>query len=189
MNDTIPVGTIMCFPATTVPDKWLLCDGNGFDTAKYPQLATLLGSSFTPSLISRFPIGASAARPAKSSGGRTTATVDYLKRHGHFFGDSGGLHTHWGTADGWSLYAGEHQHDILMNVFPAWLNTNSSEAPYVVGDGASTKETTEAPLHNHGGVTEYANTDHTHSVNNFGVEFPTVLPPYVTGLFLIRALP
>lgn len=45
------VGDIMQLYGTTAPsDKWLKCDGSAFDTTRYADLYTLLGSSNTPNL-------------------------------------------------------------------------------------------------------------------------------------------
>lgn len=45
------VGDIMQLYGTTAPsDKWLVCDGSTFDTTKYPDLYTLLGSNTVPDL-------------------------------------------------------------------------------------------------------------------------------------------
>ena len=45
------VGDIMQLYGTTAPsDKWLKCDGSTFDTTKYPNLYSLLGSNTVPDL-------------------------------------------------------------------------------------------------------------------------------------------
>jgi microcystin-dependent protein len=67
---TVPVGAIMPYAGTNVPDGYLLCDGSEVKTANYPELygvigytyksATLLLGAATfalPDLRGRFPLG------------------------------------------------------------------------------------------------------------------------------------
>jgi len=67
---TVPIGVIMPYAGTTVPDGYLLCDGSEVKTADYPALygvigytyksATLLQGAATfalPDLRGRFPLG------------------------------------------------------------------------------------------------------------------------------------
>lgn len=49
-----PVGTIIMFYGTTVPDGYLNCNGSSFNPSTYPELAALLGGSVTPDLRGYF---------------------------------------------------------------------------------------------------------------------------------------
>lgn len=55
----VPMGTIVAFALSSgsVPDGWLLCDGSPIPD-KYSDLKTMLGSSTTPNLTGRIPLGA-----------------------------------------------------------------------------------------------------------------------------------
>ena len=48
--DSLPVGTITAYYGGVIPNGYLLCDGSTYDTAKYPELFTLLGVDTTPDL-------------------------------------------------------------------------------------------------------------------------------------------
>lgn len=61
-NKVIPTGTITPFNGNDPPEGWLLCDGNDFDTTKYHNLGTLLGSNKTPNLKGYFLVGADSTR-------------------------------------------------------------------------------------------------------------------------------
>lgn len=45
---SVPVGTVVDYEGDTIPEGWLPCDGNSFDTTKYPLLFALLGKDTTP---------------------------------------------------------------------------------------------------------------------------------------------
>jgi microcystin-dependent protein len=62
-----PVGTILMFAGSTIPEGWLVCDGSLKLKATYPALSTLLGNTYgtpedevdfiLPNLCGRMPIG------------------------------------------------------------------------------------------------------------------------------------
>ncbi|MFB2876861.1 phage tail protein [Floridanema aerugineum] len=43
---TIPIGTIIAFAGTTIPAKWLRCDGSMIDKTKYAQLYSAIGTTY-----------------------------------------------------------------------------------------------------------------------------------------------
>jgi len=47
-SDIVPVGTIMPWTgsSTSVPEKWLLCDGSQFDINEHPSLSAVLGDTY-----------------------------------------------------------------------------------------------------------------------------------------------
>lgn len=49
--DSLPVGTTIGYEGGVIPNGYLLCDGSTFDTAKYPELYTLLGTDTLPELF------------------------------------------------------------------------------------------------------------------------------------------
>lgn len=46
MYSTAPIGTIMAFAGSTVPDTYLLCDGTSYEISKYPELYTAIGTTY-----------------------------------------------------------------------------------------------------------------------------------------------
>jgi len=42
----IPIGTIVCFAGSTPPENWLLCDGSTPLQADYPELYTMIGTTY-----------------------------------------------------------------------------------------------------------------------------------------------
>ena len=67
-NLSLPVGTILAYQGSTVPDGYLLCNGSVFSKLNYPELYELLGTNTTPNLVNKFLMGSSAAGTSKSAG-------------------------------------------------------------------------------------------------------------------------
>ena len=67
----LPIGAIMAYAAsaTSLPDRWLLCDGKPIPAADYQELITLLGSPNTPNLAGRTVIGTGAPSTGTQSDG------------------------------------------------------------------------------------------------------------------------
>lgn len=103
--DSLPVGTITAFYGTVAPNGYLLCDGSTFDTAKYPELYTLLGTNVLPDFRECVLVGA---------GENTTQTIAShdIYTVGEFKDDQMQSHTHavgsWGSggSSSWSYMTG-----------------------------------------------------------------------------------
>lgn len=83
-SDSIPVGTIAMYIATTAPTGWLLCDGTGYATTSYPALYAVLGTTYgssggfqVPNLKSLVPVGqgGSISGSLGATGGTTAVTL------------------------------------------------------------------------------------------------------------------
>lgn len=48
----VPIGSVQAFMGTTIPDGWLICDGNVFSKALYPILFKVIGTETLPDLLS-----------------------------------------------------------------------------------------------------------------------------------------
>lgn len=75
-----PVGTILNWTTTTIPNGWLLCDGTGYAIATYPELYAAIGTNFgssggfqVPNFSSKVPYGATSS--IGSTGGEATVTL------------------------------------------------------------------------------------------------------------------
>lgn len=85
------VGTVVAYAGSSTslpPDSgWLLCDGSQFDTAKYPDLAAVLGNSNrVPDLRGYFLRGLDiSGQVDRDGGGRTVLSVqqDAFRKHHH----------------------------------------------------------------------------------------------------------
>jgi microcystin-dependent protein len=56
-NQPPPVGTIVMWPVTAIPNGWLELNGGTFSSSTYPALYTLLGSTTLPDMRGMFPRG------------------------------------------------------------------------------------------------------------------------------------
>lgn len=83
--DSAPVGSIVMYPSTTMPDtKWLLCDGSSILQASYPALYALCGVRFgaaaanyfkLPDMRANMTYGASVDGDVGATGGAATHTL------------------------------------------------------------------------------------------------------------------
>lgn len=87
----VPVGALIDWVGSTVPAGWLKCDGSGYDTATYPLLFAILGSSTLPDFRDRAAVGASGTKAVKSTGGAAVVnqTASQMATHNHNL-----VHTH-----------------------------------------------------------------------------------------------
>jgi microcystin-dependent protein len=95
----IPPGTIAMWPSDTIPNGWLICNGNGYATATYPALYAVIGTTYgstsgfqVPDLRTRVPYGvATSAGAVGGTGGSAvhlvTAQESFLKTHTHTYSD------------------------------------------------------------------------------------------------------
>lgn len=113
---TVPVGNINPFGGSQAPDGWLLCDGTTYSSAKYPELAAVLGVTsaqfVVPDLRGRFLVGLdpydlyfntlgepnAAYQGAKQR--QFTLTEGNIPQHYHTFWADDGLPTVNGTVAG-----------------------------------------------------------------------------------------
>ncbi|MDI2033004.1 phage tail protein [Paenarthrobacter nitroguajacolicus] len=82
----VPAGAGAIWFTDTPPPGWLICNGATFSATDYPALYAALGNAnVLPDMRDRFPIGASASKSVKSTGGAAsiTQTVNQMPSHNH----------------------------------------------------------------------------------------------------------
>lgn len=129
-----PVGTIISFAGSVaqIPHGWLLCDGSLFSNTEYPQLATVLGSTWggnttqfnLPMLMGKFLRGVD-----KGSGFDPDASTRTASKTGGATGDNVGTTQGGATAlpvdPFYTTQDGNHQHGYTDKYIGATPNTNS----------------------------------------------------------------
>lgn len=94
----VPVGVMAMWLTDTPPLWWLLMNGQDVDATRYPALATVLGSVggrvILPDLRDRVPLGASATRALKSTGGEAAHVLSTAEMPAHAHGVSDPGHAH-----------------------------------------------------------------------------------------------
>ena len=87
---SVPVGACMLWLMPTAPFGWIILrSGATFDSALYPRLFALLGTTTLPDPDDRFLIGASGSRAVESTGGSEYITETQLPAHDHSIGNQG----------------------------------------------------------------------------------------------------
>lgn len=98
-GDTLPIGSVLPYPSSTVPDNWLLCDGRAVSRTTYSQLFNIIGTTFgvgdgsttfnLPNMKGKIPVGYDSSQTDFNSIGKTGGekthilTVDELAPHNH----------------------------------------------------------------------------------------------------------
>jgi len=113
LEDEVPVGTIVLFAGSVVPEGWLLCDGSAVSRTKYARLFQVIGTAYgagdgsttfnLPNLKGRVPVGLNTADTDFDTLGKTggeksvTLTVSQMPSHNHSIAScniSNDVHSH-----------------------------------------------------------------------------------------------
>ena len=114
--DTTPVGMIIPYAGTTIPEKWMKCEGQALSRTDYSALFSVIGTTYgngdgtttfnVPNLQGRFPIGMNSNDDdfnmlGATGGSKThTQTVNEMPRHKHVQYNSNGVQALAGNNDG-----------------------------------------------------------------------------------------
>lgn len=159
--DGTPVGSVVWFPHDTIPEKWLKCDGTTFVSADYPALAVLL-SPGTP--------GTNTGLPDLSNRFLFGASID-----ADLF-DTGGADQQT-LAEG-NLPAHTHTTPAHTHTYTAADNTGVNTGRAARGGGTNVGTNTGI-ISGGGGVS---------GSTGSGTAF-SIMPPFIRGYWIIKALP
>ena len=93
-NSGVPVGTIAIWGSYNIPDGWLECNGQGFNTGAFTQLAAIYPSGTVPDFRGAFLRGLDRGigRDVDSGRGVLSYQDDALQNHTHIAGTETALH-------------------------------------------------------------------------------------------------
>jgi microcystin-dependent protein len=143
----VPTGAVSMFMGDTAPPGWLLCDGSAFDGVANAALADLLGSTNTPDMRLRFPLGSDGLLALGSIGGSEVIDLSQIPAHAHSINHD---HSNATTA------SNSHTHGFM---FETWDTTVSQSGTGVLrvsdiqnasgGSGANHNVNTDSTSHSH----------------------------------------
>jgi microcystin-dependent protein len=118
VGDTLPIGSMVPYPSDTIPDNWLLCDGQAVNRTTYSLLFAVLGISHgsgdgsttfnLPNIKGKTIVGRDSADTdfdvlGENRGSKTqTLSVANLPAHNHNFASSTGKQVITGTPGGYT---------------------------------------------------------------------------------------
>jgi microcystin-dependent protein len=157
--DVTPIGAIFEWPTATIPDRWLLCDGQSLLRATYPALFAVLGTSYgavdgthfnVPDMRGRSPMmpgaGVVSALAQQAGADAVALAITNMPAHDHDFVDIG------------------HQHDQQVSAAAAYLAAGGSgrSAFAAVGTNSLVRAHTDTggggiTFHSQGSGTPHAN--------------------------------
>jgi microcystin-dependent protein len=184
---SVPVGAIWMFGAGTPPTGWLMCDGTTKLIADYPNLFAVISNRYggdgtvnfkVPNLTDRFPIGASATKPANELGGGSASkaiAAGNLPPHTHDISH--------GHAAANTNYAGNHDHEIRL--------ANAAGGQVTVARGSASFATPRDPIADDGAhvhsVTVPAHYGSSGGGDGLAGAALDIMPPWLAMAFIIKA--
>ncbi len=174
-------GEIKMWPGSTIPDGWLLCDGQAISRSAYATLFGILSttagagdgtSTFNlPNYTDRVPVGASGSKARNSQGGANSRTIAAANMPAH---------THTMNHDHTMAMDGSHDHELgRVNA----VGVQSTSIPR--GDGAPTS-VSRLGIENDG-VHNHVINDHLGSTGSVGSGTALdTTPAYVAVNFIIK---
>lgn len=189
-----PIGVIVPFAGSAVPEGWAVCNGTAHGSAK---LLAVIGSATTPDLRNRFIVNTGGGYAAGAVGGAATVTLTYAQSgnpsHGHTAsaGYEGSNHTHTQTTN----QAGSHTHATQQGNYVYYADMSNTAGGQWIGENNGGGGTTDVAAGGHAHAAIWSSGEsvaHSHGVTvNAAVANATLahnnLPPYYAMMYIIRA--
>lgn len=166
--NSVPTGTVIAFPTSSVPDGYIKCNGATLSEAAYPELFTIIGRTYggsaasstfrVPDLRGEFIRGWDDGRGVDSGRAIGSSQSHEIQSHGHTGSTSNaGTHSHSGSTD----TTGAHTHELELNRWGDPRNNHAYAGSSV--SSSSTHFTKSAGSHSHS-LSIDSGGSHTHSV-------------------------
>lgn len=176
-----PVGTVSMFAGSSAPGGYLLCDGAAYNIVDYPDLHTVIGTTYgsagagtfrVPDLRNRNAVGAG-SRSIGATGGAETHTLTTSEIPSHSHTGTTGTASITGSIDG--IAESFNSTGSASGVFTKYTGYGSWATPDAT-DGGDT-----------GGVTMDASHSHTFTTNSTGGgNAHNIMDPYLILNFIIK---
>lgn len=202
------VGFVMLFAGETAPSGWLLCNGGTFSSSEYPLLASFLGTTTLPNLISRSLVGTTNATEIGTVIG--TNTHIHASSYTANLGSTGTpAHNNAAVTSNWAAAGNgtNHDHSWNYNVSTPGNSNSYSNVPVNVTAGTQANVWNSTHGHNFNGAIDYdddyeyhshggnqgdtstSGNSHGHStsVTNANTGSGSSIPPSIYFYYIIKA--
>jgi microcystin-dependent protein len=184
-----PVGTIFQYAGNSAPSGWLLCQGQLLSILSYPNLYTVVGTTYggdgvtqfaLPDLSGRVPLGSGGGYSLGSTGGSSThtLTVDQMPSHNHT-GTINEVSDHTHTYQ--DAYFAENRGSGTGIYGTSSATDTDNQFIYRTADGSWST--------NPSNLTSGSNGGHTHTMSNSftgGSSSFSIMQPYITLSYIIK---
>lgn len=175
----VPSGSIIPFAGAVTPEGWLLCDGATYSVSTYPELYSVIGTTYGGVLDVNFKVPDLTGKFIRMLGGNAdilgATQIDAIKSHSITgTAESAGNHTHTGATES----AGDHGHSTgtlrIQGSFkmPSRYDSSASRMAFS-GTGAvsitNTETETKRVDNNHGANGDQKATKVTFDTNSGGM--------------------
>jgi len=177
-QNMVPIGSIVAYAGSSnIPSMWLLCNGQSFVQANFPELFTTLGRNVVPDLTNKFILGGSTWKSTTTGGSSNVQlSVNNLPSHSHAL-----QNFQTGTA-------GDHSHSYIDTRTTFTKLGNGDKGHFEEGlvdyDWNYSISSASGSTGNAGG--------HTHSISGTiaatgGGQAFSIMPPYYILTYIIKA--
>ena len=178
-GDFVPAGTVFPFAGQTIPNGFVLCQGQELSRATYKRLFDAIGTTYgsgdgsttfnVPNLSAAFPLGANSTYKVGQKGGeeKHTLTTNEMPSHTHTqnahshsaSSTSAGAHTHSASTNS----TGEHSHSGSGTTGSGGAHDHTLARAHAGGDGYNYIPNSSSRTTGNAADSVYSNGAHTHS--------------------------
>lgn len=193
VSDTLPIGSVVEWYSSYVPENWLICDGSAISREDYADLFTIIGTRFgvgdgsttfnLPDKRAKFSVGLDNRDTDFNTLGKIGGTKSQSIVHNHVIPE----HKHWAGQLKANMNFGNSGSNLVCDFQYGSFSQDYPETNRIIFP--NTQLTGHGGERDHHGVSISGQTDAVNLTSNNNTSNTTVnkLPPYFTTIYIIKA--